>query len=89
MNRPAPPKEKRGCNTALKTDDAEGYTGRELRQPKMRRFIRQRLAQLQRCTKLDPFERHVVKILLRRKRFRILDKDLINRLYAEHVEGTA
>jgi hypothetical protein len=87
MSTHSPPKEKRGCNTALKTEDAEAYTGRELRQPKTRRLIRQRLAQLQRCTSLDRIERHVVRFLLRRKRFRILEKDLINRLYAEHLEG--
>jgi hypothetical protein len=85
----SPPKEKRAVGSALRTDDAEAYTGHELRQPKMRRLIRQRLAQLQRYARLDRFERHVVKVMLRRKRFRILEKDLINRLYAEHLEETA
>jgi hypothetical protein len=85
----APPKEKRGCYTALTTDDAEGYTWRELRQPKMRRLMRQRLAHLQMCTSLDRFERHVVRIMLRRRRLRILEKDLINRLYCERLEETA
>jgi hypothetical protein len=89
MSTHSPPKEKRGCYTALKTDDVEGYTGRELQQPKMRRLIRQRLAQLQTCTSLDRVERHFVEFLLRRKRFRILEKDLINRLYAEHLEGVS
>jgi hypothetical protein len=79
-----PTKEKRGCYTALKTDDAAAYTGRELQQPQMRRLIRQRLAQLQRCTRLHQFERHAVEGLLRRKRLGILHKDLINRLHAEH-----
>jgi hypothetical protein len=89
MSTHSPPKEKRGCYTALKTDDAEGYTGRELRQPKMRRLIRQRLAHLQMCRSLDSFERHVVRVMPRRRRLRILEKDLINRLYAEHLEGVS
>ena len=67
MNALASPKEKRGCNTALRTDHAEGYTGRELRQSKMLRLIRQRLAHLQMCTRLARFERHVVGVMLYRR----------------------
>ena len=79
-------KEKRACYSALKDNDPKAYAGHELRQPKIRKLIRQRLAQLQNCTTLDCFERHVIAVMLHRKRLRILDKDLINRLYYERVK---
>jgi hypothetical protein len=65
------------------------YSSRQLGQPQIRKQIRQRRAKLKRCSGLSDPERHAVRFLLRRKRFRILEKDLINRLYAEHVKETA
>jgi hypothetical protein len=48
---------------------------------------RQKLAKLKRFRGLGDPEQHAVRFLLRRKRFQILEKDLINRLYAEHLES--
>ena len=86
-----PPKEK---PRALASE-----TGRETDKPQYRNcqkrqgwryqtasVARQKLAKLKRFRRLGDPKRHAVRFLLRRKRFRILEKDLINRLYAEHLE---
>jgi hypothetical protein len=92
VNALAPPKEKPrtlASETGRKTDKPQ-YRNCQIRQGWRRQIAsvtRQRLAKLKRCRGLADPERHAVRFLLRRKRFRILEKDLINRLYAEHLEG--
>ena len=89
MNAPKEKPRALASETGRKTGKRE-YHNRHIRQDwrcQTASVTRERLAKLKRCGRLDGLERHVIAVMLRRTRFRILDKDLVNRLYAAHFEG--